>query len=113
MTDETTIAPTPPSSRVGSGAASPALWLYLGIALDVLGFALIAVAWATVAGKDAAVDQVPALVAGGIGGLALVVVGMVVIDVQVARRDRLERDHQLRMLAALLDRVATAEDPAA
>ena len=80
-------------------------WLQVGIVLDLLGFALIGLAWASVAGKAEVADQVPAVVLGGIGGLGLVVVGMLLIDVQSSQRDRIERDHQIRVLTEIVDRL--------
>ena len=75
---------------------------YLGIAVAALGFVLLALAWGGVAGKDNVALQVPYLVSGGFAGLALIMVGLTVVNVAAKRRDSALREQQIQILAAAL-----------
>jgi hypothetical protein len=82
--------------------ASPAL-IYFGLVAVALGFVMIVVAWAGVAGTLSVPDQLPRLVSGGLGGLAVVIVGLTAVGIGALRRDTVERARQLDRLAALLE----------
>jgi hypothetical protein len=64
---------------------------------------LIVVGWGLVAAQTDVRDQLAPLTAAGIGGLALVVIGVVAVQASTSRRD--EEEH-LRQLAALTDVLA-------
>ena len=64
--------------------------LYTAVGLVGLGFILIFFAWNGAAGKDFVQGQVPYLISGGIGGLALVLSGLTVAVVQSIRREASE-----------------------
>jgi hypothetical protein len=84
---------------------------YIGIAICVVGFALIAFTWGAVAGETNVGLQMPYLVSGGISGLALVMVGLTVVSVAARRRDAVLREQQTQLLAdALRELGAALED---
>jgi signal transduction histidine kinase len=84
---------------------------YAGIAIAVVGFALIAFAWSKVAGiADNVALQMPYLVSGGLTGLGLVMVGVTVVNVAAKRRDGLLRQQQTELLADALHELRTALD---
>jgi membrane-bound ClpP family serine protease len=76
---------------------------YLGLAAVGLGLALIVLGWGLVAAETDVRDQLAPLVAAGLGGLALVIVGVVAVQASTSRRD--EEEH-LRQLASLADVLA-------
>lgn len=76
----------------------------LGLFLLVGGLAAIGFGWHGVTGKTSVADQVPFVVAGGLGGLAVVVAGAVFVDVSVRLRDRREsREQVVRLTEALTE----------
>ena len=84
---------------------------YVGIAVAVAGFALIAFAWSKVAGiADNVALQLPYLVSGGLTGLGLVMVGVTIVNVAAKRRDGLLRQQQTELLADALRELRTALD---
>lgn len=88
----------------------------LGIAYCLAGFALIFLGWNGAASYDRVSAQVPYVVSGGIGGLALVVLGTGLIIVQSHRADRGALEATMLDLHDVLDRLAagrTAEVVAA
>ncbi len=76
--------------------------VYFGVLVAMAGFALIAVTWGEVAALTSVALQLPYLVSGGLTGLALVMVGMTIVNVQVRRRDVAERARQMERLAGIL-----------
>lgn len=84
---------------------------YLGVALTVLGFVLIAIAWRQVAAETNVALQLPYLVSGGLTGLALVMVGVTVVNVAAKRRDAVLREQQTALLADALQELSAALDP--
>lgn len=88
-------------------APSPVL-TWAGIALGGLGFVLILVAWGVVAGETEVHEQVPALIAAGFGGLGLLLVGLLVVNLSTTRQDEHRRavqvDQLTQILAELRDR---------
>ena len=62
----------------------------LGIAYCIAGFVLIVFGWNGAASHDRVEAQLPYLVSGGMGGLALVVVGAALIVAYSLRTDRVE-----------------------
>ena len=110
-------APDEISDRRGAEHRIPALRplspvpTYIGIAVAVLGFVLIAVAWGQVAGELNVALQLPYLVSGGFTGLALVMVGVTVVSVAARRRDAALREQQTALLADALRELSAALDP--
>ncbi len=84
---------------------------YLGVALTVIGFVLIAIAWRQVAAETNVALQLPYLVSGGLTGLALVMVGVTVVNVAAKRRDAVLREQQTALLADALQELSAALDP--
>jgi hypothetical protein len=85
--------------------AAPSLVLY--VCLVVGGFVAIGLGWRAAARTLFVPFQVPALVSGGIGGVALIVLGAGLAATQVGRRlaaqERAETEDLLDEAAALLD----------
>jgi Flp pilus assembly protein TadB len=73
-----------------------------GVLVSAVGFILIAVAWAEVAGVTDVALQMPYLVSAGLTGLGLVMVGLLVINVAVKRQDAAERRRQMEQLTEVL-----------
>lgn len=72
--------------------------LLLGAGLVVAGFAMLVLAVFGVAGVEFVPLQSPYLLSGGVGGLALVAVGVVVFTVQAERRDLTDARHEIDRL---------------
>lgn len=81
--------------------ATTAVWA--GVTIVAAGFVAIFYTWARVAGLMNVAEQLPYLVSGGITGLALIIVGVTVVDVAVRRQDREERRHQLMQMDRALE----------
>lgn len=86
---------------------SPVL-VYAGVAVAVLGFVLILLAWGEVAGETQVYLQVPYLVSAGLTGLCLVMVGLTVVNVATKQRDAADRDRQMDRLVSILDELKAA-----
>ena len=87
--------------------ASPAV-IWIGLGLAGIGFVLIGIAWAQVAGETQVYLQLPYLASAGLTGLGLIMVGMTVINVAAKRRDAAERQRQIDQLVSILEEVQTA-----
>jgi hypothetical protein len=87
----------PPWLRGGS----PGL-IYAGVAVAVLGFVLILIAWGQVAGETQVYLQVPYLVSAGLTGIGLVMVGLTIVNVTAKQRDAADRDRQMDQLVSIL-----------
>lgn len=104
-------ASLPPSTERGRlGRALPAqlqvgapAWIWLGIAIAIVGFALILVAWGQVAGESQVYLQLPYVVSAGLVGLGLVMVGLMVLNISSRHRDAIERDRQITQLVAVME----------
>jgi hypothetical protein len=81
--------------------------IWLGLVVVGLGFVLVGVAWAQVAGETQVYLQLPYLVSAGLSGLGLIMVGLTVINVATKRRDALERERQIDQLVNILEEVRT------
>src|SRR3954464_13759670 len=75
---------------------------YVGVLITLIGFGLIAVAWARVAGLVDVWRQMPYLLSAGLPGFGLVMTGLVVINVSARRQDAAARARQTAMLAEAL-----------
>ena len=72
----------------------------LGIAYCIVGFFLIFLGWNGAASYDREPAQIPYLISGGLGGLALVVLGSALIVVHSLRADRVELQSAVEDLPA-------------
>ena len=79
------------------------LMTYLGLAAIGIGLGLVLLGWGLVAAETDVRDQLAPLVAAGMGGLAMVTIGVVLVQTATARRDEEEHLHQLATLAEGLD----------
>lgn len=75
---------------------------YIGVALALIGFALIAYGWAKVAGLVDVWKQMPYVLSAGLPGLGLVMTGLVFINVSARRQDSAERARQTAALTEAL-----------
>lgn len=82
----------------------PASYLptYIGVAVAVVGFALMGIAWARVAGLVDVWKQMPYLLSAGLPGLGLVMVGLVIVNVSARRQDGAARARQMAALTEAL-----------
>jgi hypothetical protein len=85
----------------------------LGILYCLVGFLLVFLGWNGAASYDRVSAQVPYVVSGGIGGLALVVLGTGLIVVQSHRADRAALEAAMLDLNDVLDRIAAGASEAA
>jgi len=75
---------------------------YVGIAAVALGFALIAIAWAKVAALTNVALQLPYVVSAGMSGLAVVMCGVLIVNVAAKRQDAAERARQMERLTSIM-----------
>ena len=96
-----------------SWAARAGVGVWVGLGLGAIGFGLIAWTWGKVAGLVDVYLQLPYFVSGGLGGLGLILVGLLTINLSVKRREALDRQRQLDELreAVLLLREEVAQLP--
>jgi hypothetical protein len=80
---------------------SPAL-TYIGVAIAVLGFVLILLAWGQVAGETQVYLQIPYVVSAGLSGVGFVMVGLTIVNVAAKQRDAADRDRQMDQLVSIL-----------
>lgn len=79
--------------------------IWIGVALLAAGLSAIVYSWSKVAGLTNVAEQVPYFVSGGIGGLAVVIVGAAAVDAGVRHRDSRERHEQLAHMSEALSEV--------
>ena len=75
---------------------------YVGIAVVAIGFALIGIAWAKVAALTNVALQLPYVVSAGISGLAVVMCGVLIVNVAAKRQDAAERARQMERLTSIM-----------
>jgi hypothetical protein len=75
---------------------------YVGVAVAAIGFVLMGVAWARVAGLVDVWKQMPYLLSAGLPGLGLVMVGLVIVNVSARRQDAAARARQMATLTEAL-----------
>jgi hypothetical protein len=80
----------------------------LGIGYILAGLALIFLGWNGAASYDRAESQLPYVISGGVGGLALVVVGVGLLIVQAQRANRASTEANIAELREAVDRLAQA-----
>lgn len=81
---------------------------YLAALIVLSGFALVGLAWYSVAGQSRLQNQFPYLLSGGIGGLGLIVTGMAVLLVQTVREQSARERDQLNQAHVAILRVILA-----
>ena len=83
-------------------AVTPQLLIWGGLVAASAGMALIAFSWAKVSALVQVSLQLPYVVSGGLSGVALVVIGMTMVNVGTRRQDAAERAQQFASLDAVL-----------
>ena len=87
--------------RVGAG-------VWAGLIIAAAGFGLIAYTWGEVAALLNVALQLPYVVSGGLTGLGLILLGLLVTNIAVKRREALERSRQLDEIREALVRLRVA-----
>jgi hypothetical protein len=82
--------------------------VWTGLFVAAAGFGLIALTWGKTAALVNVAQQIPYLVSGGLSGLGLILVGLLIVDVSVKRREALERARQLEEVTEALIRLRKA-----
>ena len=108
LEDDGMSLPVAPRSRWTALRASYGAWIWAGVVLCAIGFVLIVYTWGRVAALLNVALQLPYIVSGGFTGLALIVVGLTVINVATKRQDAAERSRQLSELRELLAEMRSA-----
>lgn len=85
--------------------------IWIGLALVAAGFVAIFYSWTKVAGLVNVALQMPYVVSGATTGLALVIVGVAVVDVAVRRQDSHERAQQLAQVSRTLGELHDLLEP--
>jgi hypothetical protein len=83
---------------------------YIGVALALAGFGLIAYSWAKIAGLVDVWRQMPYLVSAGLPGLGLILTGLVLINVSARRQDSAARERQMATLTEAMRDLQRALD---
>ncbi len=90
--------------RMGAG-------VWAGLIIIAVGFGLIAFTWGEVAALVDVSLQLPYVVSGGLTGIGLILLGLLVINLSVKRREAIERSRQLEEIReALVNLRAAVED---
>ncbi len=91
------------SRRVSAVRAHPNVGTWLGVLVATVGLILLVVAWGKTAGIAGNVAlQIPYVISAGFTGVALVVVGLTLVNLDAKRTDAAERTRQLSELRGLL-----------
>jgi len=90
---------------LGSDSAAP---IWIGLVVCAAGFVLILYAWGQVAGEVQVYLQLPYIVSAGLPGLALIMVGLTIVNIAAKRRDAAERARQIDQLVSILEEVRGA-----
>ena len=81
---------------------------WIGVGLIGLAFVVIAYTWGKVAELTSVPLQLPYFISGGITAIALVLVGITVINLAAKRRDAIERDRQIEQLTSAMAELRAA-----
>ena len=81
---------------------------WIGVGLIGLGFVVIAYTWGEVAALTSVPRQLPYFISGGLTAVALVLVGITVINLAAKRRDAIERDRQIEQLVETMAELRAA-----
>jgi uncharacterized membrane protein len=87
---------------------SSAVPVFLGVVVAAVGFVLLVIGWSDVAGTVDVGRQMPYLMSTGLPGIALVMVGLVVVNISIRRQDSAERARQMSALTETLDKLRTS-----
>ncbi len=93
--------------------AVPHLPTYVGMALTLTGAILLLVAWGKTAGLTNVALQIPFLISAGCTGLALVAVGLTVVNLAAKAQDARRRREQLTELQQILGELRRAVEEGA
>jgi hypothetical protein len=88
---------------------SSTLPVYLGVVVAAVGFVLLVIGWSDVAGTVDVGRQMPYLMSTGLPGIALVMVGLVLVNISVRRQDSADRARQMGALTETLDKLRTSD----
>jgi hypothetical protein len=81
--------------------------VWIGLLLTAAGFGLIAFTWGKTAALVNVAEQIPYLVSGGLSGVGLILLGLLVVNLSVKRREALDRARQLEELRDALVQLRT------
>lgn len=96
---------------VSSLLAVPHIGTYAGVVLAALGVVLLTIAWVRTAALTVVSLQIPYLISAGFTGLALVTIGLTVINLSAKHADAQARSQQLSELRDLLAEVRATIEP--
>lgn len=101
--------------RFGAWLVAPEsrVLVYLGLAILVGGFGLIAFAWSKIASTVSVPLQLPYVASGGFIGLGLIVVGVGVVSIGVKRRNNFARVREIEKLSATMKSIHKSIDESA
>lgn len=87
--------------------------VWLGLFIAAAGFGLIAYTWSKVAALVNVALQMPYLMSGGLPGIGLIMLGLLVVNLALKRREALDRHRQLEEVREALVRLRQAieDDP--
>lgn len=105
----------PIAGVVQSVRAIPHAGVWLGILITGLGAGLVIFAWGETAAQTAVALQLPYVVSAGFTGVAIVVVGLTIVQMATkseASRERLRQISELRAHVAAIRRIVEGDDPA-
>jgi hypothetical protein len=117
----TTDGPAAPATPARRRQRFAKLWqvlragvgVWVGLFIAAAGFGLIAYTWSEVAALVNVALQVPYLLSGGFVGLGLVMLGLLVVNLAVKRKEAFDRHRQLEEVREALVRLREAiEGPA-
>lgn len=111
-------APVPGSPHPKRRRRNPFAWIgrtgigvWIGLLFAAGGFGLLAYTWGETAALTDVALQVPYVVSGGFSGLGLILLGLLVVNISVKRRETRARERQLEELRdALAGLRAAIED---
>jgi len=94
---EPTDGPAPKRRRnfIRRTVARASFGVWFGLVLAAAGFGVIAFTWSKVAALTDVAQQMPYIVSGGLAGLGLILVGLMVVNLTVKRREAADRSRQL------------------
>ena len=85
-----------------SALAASTVPVWIGVVLIAAGFALIGYTWARVAGLLNVGLQLPYFASGGLTSIALILIGLTIVNIAAKHRDAAEQSRQLAELKELL-----------